>query len=32
MIDAIIAYNAKSFGIKPITKNHPLYKIFWFIA
>ena len=28
MIDAIIAYNAKSFGIKPITKNHPLYKIF----
>lgn len=28
MIDAIIAYSAKSFGIKPITKNHPLYKIF----
>lgn len=28
MIDAIIAYNARNFGIKPLTKNHPLYKIF----
>ena len=28
MIDAIIAYNARNYGIKPMTKNHPLYKIF----
>lgn len=28
MIDAIIAYNARTFRIKPLTKNHPLYKIF----
>lgn len=28
MIDAIIAYSARNFGIKPLTKNHPLYKIF----
>lgn len=28
MIDAIIAYNARTFGIKPLTKSHPLYKIF----
>jgi tetrahydromethanopterin S-methyltransferase subunit H len=28
MNDAIIAYNMMNFGIKPITKNHPLYKIF----
>jgi len=28
MIDAIIAYNARNFGIKPLTRNHPLYKIF----
>lgn len=28
MLDAIIAYNARTFGIKPLTKNHPLYKIF----
>jgi len=28
MIDAIIAYNARSYGIRPLTKNHPLYKIF----
>lgn len=28
MIDATIAYNAKAFGIKPLTKSHPLYKIF----
>jgi len=28
MVDAIIAYNARNYGIKPITKNHPLYKIF----
>jgi tetrahydromethanopterin S-methyltransferase subunit H len=28
MVDALIAYNARSFGIKPITKNHPLYKVF----
>lgn len=27
MIDAIIAYNARSFGSKPLSKNHPLYKI-----
>ena len=28
MIDATIAYNARNFGIKPLTKNHPLYRIF----
>lgn len=28
MVDAIIAYNARTFGIKPLTKNHPLYRIF----
>jgi len=29
MNDAIIAYHAsKQFGIKPLTSNHPLYKIF----
>jgi len=28
MIDAIIAYNARTYGIKPLVKNHPLYKIF----
>ena len=28
MIDAIVAYNARSFGVKPLTKDHPLYKIF----
>jgi tetrahydromethanopterin S-methyltransferase subunit H len=28
MNDAIIAYNMMNFGIKPITKNHPLYKVF----
>ncbi len=28
MIDAIIAYNARTYGIRPLTKNHPLYKIF----
>jgi len=28
MIDAIIAYNARSYGIRPLTKKHPLYKIF----
>ena len=27
MIDATIAYNARNMGIKPLTKNHPLYKI-----
>jgi len=27
MIDAIIAYKARLHGIKPKTKNHPLYKI-----
>ena len=28
MIDAIVAYNARSYGIRPLTKKHPLYKIF----
>lgn len=28
MVDAIIAYNARTYGIRPKTKNHPLYKIF----
>jgi len=28
MNDAIIAYAARNFGIKPLTRNHPLYKIF----
>jgi tetrahydromethanopterin S-methyltransferase subunit H len=28
MIDAIIAYNARNSGIKPLTKRHPLYRIF----
>ena len=27
MIDAIIAYTARDFGIKPITRRHPLYTI-----
>jgi len=28
MIDAIIAYNARNYGIRPLTKHHPLSKIF----
>jgi len=28
MIDAIIAYNAKTLNLKPLTKNHPLFRIF----
>ena len=28
MNDAIIAYNMINLGIKPLIKNHPLYKIF----
>ncbi len=28
MVDATIAYNARDFGVKPLTKDHPLYKIF----
>ncbi|OYT48005.1 tetrahydromethanopterin S-methyltransferase subunit H [Candidatus Bathyarchaeota archaeon ex4484_231] len=28
MTDAIIAYNARNYGVRPLTKNHPLYKIF----
>jgi tetrahydromethanopterin S-methyltransferase subunit H len=28
IVDAIIAYNARNFGIKPVTKSHPLYKVF----
>jgi tetrahydromethanopterin S-methyltransferase subunit H len=28
MMDAILAYNAKPLGIKPLAKNHPLHKIF----
>ena len=28
MIDAIIAYNANNYGIRPLIKKHPLYKIF----
>lgn len=28
MVDAIIAYGGKLQGIRPKTKNHPLYKIF----
>lgn len=28
MIDAIIAYTAMQYGIKPKNKNHPLYKMF----
>jgi tetrahydromethanopterin S-methyltransferase subunit H len=28
MADAIIAYNARRFGIRPETKQHPLFKIF----
>ena len=27
MVDAIIAYKARRFGIKPIVKNHPIYKM-----
>lgn len=27
MIDAVIAYNARTLGIKPLIKDHPLYKI-----
>lgn len=26
MIDAIIAYHARIVGLKPLVKNHPLYK------
>lgn len=28
MIDAITAYNARTHGIRPLTKKHPLYRIF----
>ena len=28
MVDAITAYNARASGLKPLTKKHPLYKIF----
>ncbi len=28
MIDATIAYNARNFGIKPLTRDHPIYRIF----
>jgi len=28
MIDAIVAYNARNYGVKPLTKDHPLYKVF----
>jgi len=28
MIDTIIAYNARNFKMKPITKIHPLYRVF----
>ncbi|MBS7635596.1 hypothetical protein KEJ34_09005 [Candidatus Bathyarchaeota archaeon] len=28
MIDAIVAYHAKSLGIIPLVKNHPLYCMF----
>jgi tetrahydromethanopterin S-methyltransferase subunit H len=28
MMDAIIAYHARKYGIKPLSKKHPLYKIF----
>jgi len=27
MVDAVIAYNARSYGVRPLTKRHPLYKI-----
>ncbi|MEM3546054.1 MAG: tetrahydromethanopterin S-methyltransferase subunit H [Candidatus Bathyarchaeia archaeon] len=27
MIDAIVAYHARSIGIKPLVKNHPLYRM-----
>ena len=28
MIDAITAYSARSLGLRPLTKGHPLYRIF----
>ncbi|MBS7651400.1 tetrahydromethanopterin S-methyltransferase subunit H [Candidatus Bathyarchaeota archaeon] len=28
MIDAIIAYGARRSGVKPLTRDHPLYRIF----
>jgi tetrahydromethanopterin S-methyltransferase subunit H len=28
MTDAVLAYNARALGIKPLVKNHPLHKIF----
>jgi len=28
MIDAVIAYNARNYGTRPLTKRHPIYKIF----
>ncbi|MEM2875514.1 MAG: hypothetical protein QXL67_00970, partial [Candidatus Bathyarchaeia archaeon] len=28
MADAIVSYNARTLGIRPKVKNHPLYKIF----
>jgi len=27
MIDAIVAYNARYYGVKTLTESHPLYKI-----
>jgi tetrahydromethanopterin S-methyltransferase subunit H len=28
MIDSIVAYTAKMAGLKPLAKDHPIYKIF----
>lgn len=28
MVDAILAYNARSLGVRTLTREHPLYKIF----
>ena len=28
MADAMVAYNARTLGLRPLTKNHPLYRIF----
>lgn len=28
MVDAIVAYTARTVGLKPLTKTHPLYRLF----
>lgn len=28
VVDDIVAYNARSIGLKPLIKTHPLYEVF----